>query len=82
MPLALGLVLVALAVGTLAQVLLTSVRRRRDLAVLKTLGLSRWQVQAVVAWQAVALAAAALAVGLPLGVVAGRTRPAAILRAE
>jgi FtsX-like permease family len=72
-PLALGLALVALAVGTLAQVLLTSVRRRRrDLAVLKTLGLPRWQVQAVVAWQAVALAAAALAVGLPLGVVAGR----------
>ena len=72
-PLALGLVLVALAVGTLAQVLLTSVRRRRrDLAVLKTLGLSRRQVQAVVAWQAVALAAAALAVGLPLGAVAGR----------
>jgi hypothetical protein len=72
-PLALGLVLVALAVGTLVQVLLTSVRRRRrDLAVLKTLGLSRRQVQAVVAWQAVALAAAALAVGLPLGVVAGR----------
>ena len=49
-PLALGLALVALAVGTLAQVLLTSVRRRRrDLAVLKTLGLSRRQVQAVVA---------------------------------
>jgi putative ABC transport system permease protein len=72
-PLALGLVLVALAVATLAQVLLTSVRRRRrDLAVLKILGLSRWQVQAVVAWQAVALAAAALALGLPLGVVAGR----------
>jgi FtsX-like permease family len=72
-PLALGLVLVALAVGTLAQVLLTSVRRRRrDLAVLKTLGLSRRQVQAVVTWQAVAGAGAALALGLPLGVVAGR----------
>ena len=72
-PLALGLVLVALAVGTLAQVLLTSVRRRRrDLAVLKTLGMSRRQVQAVVAWQAVALAAAALGLGLPLGVLAGR----------
>jgi ABC-type antimicrobial peptide transport system permease subunit len=72
-PVALGLVLVALAVGTLAQVLLTSVRRRRrDLAVLKTLGLSRRQVQAVVAWQAVALTSAALALGLPLGLLAGR----------
>ena len=72
-PLALGLVLVALAVGTLAQVLFTSVRRRRrDLAVLKTLGMSRRQVQAVVAWQAVALAAPAVTLGLPLGVLAGR----------
>jgi hypothetical protein len=72
-PLALGLVLVVLAVGTLTQVLLTGVRRRRrDLAMLKTLGMTRWQVRAVVAWQAGALAAAALVVGLPLGVVAGR----------
>jgi hypothetical protein len=72
-PLVLGLVLAALAVGTLTQVLLTGVRRRRrDLAVLKTLGMLRRQVQAVVVWQAVALASAALAVGLPLGVVAGR----------
>jgi hypothetical protein len=72
-PLALGLVLVVLAAGTLTQVLLTGVRRRRrDLAMLKTLGMTRWQVQAVVAWQAGALAAAALVLGLPLGVVAGR----------
>ena len=53
--------------------LLTSVqRRRRDLAVLKTLGLVRSQVLRVVAWQATALAAAALLIGLPLGVLAGR----------
>jgi hypothetical protein len=72
-PLALGVLLVLLAVGTLAHVLLTTVRRRRrDLAVLKTLGLTRRQVQAVVAWNATALAAAALLVGVPLGVVAGR----------
>jgi hypothetical protein len=72
-PLALGAVLALLAVGTLAHVLLTSVRRRRrDLAVLKTLGLVRSQVLRVVAWEASALAAAALLVGLPLGVLAGR----------
>ena len=72
-PLVLGAVLVLLAVGTLAHVLLTSVRRRRrDLAVLKTLGLVRSQVLRVVAWQATALAAAALVIGLPLGVLAGR----------
>ena len=72
-PLLLGAVLALLAVGTLTHVLLTGVRRRRrDLAVLKTLGLTRPQVIRVVSWQASALAAAALLVGLPLGVVAGR----------
>ncbi len=72
-PLVLGAVLVLLAVGTLIHVLLTSVhRRRRDLAVLKTLGLVRSQVLRVVAWEATALAAAALLIGLPLGVLAGR----------
>ncbi|HYB17440.1 MAG TPA: FtsX-like permease family protein, partial [Streptosporangiaceae bacterium] len=72
-PLVLGGVLALLAVGTLAHVLLTGVRRRRrDLAVLKTLGLVRSQVLRVVAWEASALAAAALLVGLPLGVLAGR----------
>ena len=72
-PLILGAVLALFAVGTLAHVLLTGVRRRRrDLAVLKTLGLTRPQVLGVVSWQASALAVAALLVGLPLGVVAGR----------
>ncbi len=72
-PLVLGAVLVLLAVGTLAHVLLTGVRRRRrDLAVLKTLGLVRSQVLRVVAWEASALAAVALLVGLPLGIIAGR----------
>jgi FtsX-like permease family/MacB-like periplasmic core domain len=72
-PLILGAVLALLAVGTLAHVLLTGVRRRRrDLAVLKTLGLLRSQLLRVVSWQAIALAAAALLVGLPLGLLAGR----------
>jgi FtsX-like permease family len=72
-PLVLGAVLALLAVATLAHAPLTGVRRRRrDLAVLKTLGLRRSQVIRVVSWQASALAAAALVVGLPLGVLAGR----------
>jgi hypothetical protein len=72
-PLALGAALAALAIGTLAHVLLTSVRRRaRDLAMLKALGCTRSQVLRVVAWQATALAAAALLIGVPAGVVAGR----------
>lgn len=65
--------LAVLGVATLAYTLTTSVqRRRRDLAVLKTLGLRRPQVSAVVAWQASVLTAVALLVGLPLGLIAGR----------
>ena len=72
-PLILGAVLALLAVGTLAHVLLTGVRRRRrDLAVLKTLGLLRSQLLRVVSWQATALAATALLVGPPVGLLAGR----------
>ncbi len=61
------------AMGTLAHTLVSSVRRRRrDLALLKTLGFLRRQIRATVAWQATVLSAIALLVGLPLGVVAGR----------
>ena len=72
-PLALAVVLAVLAVGTLAHVLLTGVRRRRrDLALLKTLGFTRRQVLGTVAWEASAFAVVALLIGLPLGVIAGR----------
>jgi hypothetical protein len=72
-PLVLGALLAVLAVATLAHVLLTGVRRRRrDLAVLKTLGLSRGQVLRLVAWQAGAFGGVALLAGLPLGTLAGR----------
>jgi len=72
-PLTLAAVLGVLAVGTLAHVLLTGVRRRRrDLAVLKTLGFTRGQALRTVSWEASALAAAALLAGIPLGIIAGR----------
>ena len=65
--------LAVLAVATVAHVLLTGVRRRRrDMAVLKTLGFTSSQVQGAVAWEATALAAAALLIGIPVGAVAGR----------
>ena len=47
-------------------------RRRRDLAILKTMGFRRRQIAAAVAWQATSFILAALALGLPLGVAAGR----------
>ncbi len=72
-PLVLGVLLGVLAVGTLSHALLAGVRRRyRDLALLKTLGLLRGQLLRVVFWEASTLAGAALLVGLPLGVIAGR----------
>ena len=72
-PLLLGIVLALLAVATMTHVLLTSARRRRrDLAMLKALGLVRRQVLGVVEWQAAALAATAFVLGVPLGIVAGR----------
>lgn len=72
-PLVLGAVLILLAVGTLGHVLFIGVRRRRrDLALLKILGLSRPQLLRVVLWQASALAGTALLAGLPLGLLAGR----------
>ena len=47
-------------------------RRRRELALLKSLGLTRRQMTGVVAWQTVVLLVVALAGGLPLGLAAGR----------
>jgi putative ABC transport system permease protein len=73
LPLVLAGLLAALAAATLAHLLVTSIRRRRrDLAVLKTLGFVPRQVRSMVAWQATTLGVVAAAVGIPLGVAAGR----------
>jgi ABC-type lipoprotein release transport system permease subunit len=57
-----------------AHLLATSIRRRRrDLAILKTLGFTHGAVGRAVAWQATTLAVVTLAVGVPLGIAAGRT---------
>jgi hypothetical protein len=47
-------------------------RRRRDLALLRTLGFERSQVRATIAWQASTFAVLGLLVGIPLGIVVGR----------
>jgi FtsX-like permease family len=62
-----------LALGTVTHALVTSVRRRRrDLAMLKTLGFTRGQVSQTVAWQATTFALLAALAGLPIGIAAGR----------
>ena len=69
-----GTVMKALiAAGTLAHMLASSTRRRRrDLAILKTLGFTRRQVRHTVAWQATTVVAIALLIGLPAGIAGGR----------
>jgi len=74
-----GAVVLALVAGALVALvavgfaLVTAVRRRRrDLAVLKTLGFDRRQVRATVAWHATTVAGIGLVVGIPLGLVMGR----------
>ena len=47
-------------------------RRRRDLALLKTLGFRRGQVSSAIAWQATTVAFVGAFVGIPVGIVAGR----------
>jgi hypothetical protein len=66
-------ILALLAGATLAHTLVTSVRRRRrDLAVLKTIGFTRGQVALAITWQATILVSLALAIGMPIGALAGR----------
>jgi ABC-type lipoprotein release transport system permease subunit len=73
MPWIVAALFAALAVLALVHTLLVlSMARRRDLAVLRALGLVRGQVIATIGWQAALLALVGLVVGLPLGLGAGR----------
>jgi ABC-type lipoprotein release transport system permease subunit len=63
-----------LAAATMAHLLVSAIRRRRrDLAILKALGIVPRQVSAAIAWQATTVALVALLLGLPLGLAAGRS---------
>jgi hypothetical protein len=72
-PLVLAGLIALLAVASATHALFVTIRRRRrDLAVFKTLGFTRGQVSASIAWQATTIGALALVIGIPLGLVAGR----------
>ena len=61
------------AVVALGLTLAASVRqRRRDLALLKTLGFIQRQLAAAITWQAMVAAAVGVIIGIPLGIVIGR----------
>ena len=73
LPLALGGFLALLATGAVGHALVIAVRRRRhELAVLRTLGLTSGQSRLVVVTQATVLAVIGLALGIPLGLAIGR----------
>jgi len=73
LPAALAVFVAVVALVAVGFALVTTVRRRRrELAVLKTLGFSRRQVRATLAWHASTVAAVGLVIGIPLGLVAGR----------
>jgi FtsX-like permease family len=72
-PALLGAALAAGAVTALGLTLIASVRRRRrDLALLKTLGFTRRQLAVAVAWQSSITVAAGTIIGVPSGIALGR----------
>jgi hypothetical protein len=72
-PFALASGLALATVIALGLTLAASVRRRReDLALLKTLGLTRRQLATTVAWQSSVAAVLGVVVGVPVGIAAGR----------
>jgi ABC-type antimicrobial peptide transport system permease subunit len=69
-------ILAGLAAGAIVALGLTLAasvrRRRRDLALLKTLGFTRRQLSATVAWQASVAVVIGVALGVPFGIAIGR----------
>jgi hypothetical protein len=73
LPQVLGVGLAAVALLTIAHLLMTSTRRRqRDFAILRALGFTSWQVRGTLCWQALTLAGIALLIGVPAGIACGR----------
>jgi ABC-type antimicrobial peptide transport system permease subunit len=74
LPALLAALVVLLAAATLAHNLFTSVyRRRRAFATLKALGLQRSQIVRSVFWQTGALTICGIVLGVPAGMVVGRS---------
>ena len=73
-PAALAALLAFLALAAISHTLVTGTRRRRrELAILKTLGFRQRQVRGAVACQATTIVVGGLLLGIPLGLVAGTT---------
>lgn len=72
-PLILGVIVVLFGTAALLHLLVTSLnRRRREVGLLKSLGLLRRQVALSVTWQTTTVALIGIVIGVPLGIAAGR----------
>lgn len=77
----LALFLAVLGAAGLIHALLIAMRMgRRELGVLRAVGCTRRQIRAVLTWQALATVAVGSAIGVPLGVAAGRWSWIAVAR--
>jgi ABC-type lipoprotein release transport system permease subunit len=73
LPTVLAIFLAALGAIAVGHALFSSVyRRRRDFAVLQSLGVTRGGVRAMITAQATVVGSAGLVVGIPIGLIAGR----------
>ncbi len=73
LPWAVAALLAAVAILAIGQAVITTVgRRRRDLAVLRTLGFVDRDLSALVRWEGSTFALIGIVLGIPLGVIAGR----------
>ena len=69
----LALFLALLGAATILHAMTTSARRRRDdHPALRAMGMNRTQLSSAFGWQGMILAAVALVVGIPAGIIAGR----------
>ena len=72
-PLILGFMLALFGAATLLHLLVVSVvRRRREIGLLKALGFVNGQIGAAVCWQATTVAVVGIVVGIPLGIAVGQ----------
>jgi hypothetical protein len=67
-----GVLALTMALGMTLAIAVAAKARRRELAVLRALGCVGRQLRATVRWQALTVAAVGLAVGIPIGLAAGR----------
>jgi predicted lysophospholipase L1 biosynthesis ABC-type transport system permease subunit len=80
-PGAVGIVVAGFGLIAVAHALVLAVRRRRrDLGVLRALGMRPGEAAAAVRWQALTIAGVAVICGIPLGLAAGRALWVAIAR--